>query len=47
MRAMIFISFFMKSEGICACILLCFSDFISFGPTLLVYNFIYVALYYL
>ena len=25
---------FVKSEGTYACILLCFSDFISFGPTL-------------
>ena len=38
-------SFFVKSEGTCACVLLCFCDFISFGPKLWVYKFIYTALY--
>ena len=37
--------FFMKSEGTHTGILLCFSDFISFGPKLWVYNFTYLALY--
>ena len=34
MHAVFFLFFFMKSEGTCACILVCFSDFISFGPEL-------------
>ena len=37
--------FFMKPEGACACVLLCFSNFISFGPVigllLYLYGFIF------
>ena len=40
-----FLIFFMKSEGTCTCILLCFSNFIYFGSKLQVYNFIYMALH--
>ena len=36
--------FFYETEGTCDCIYV-FSDFISFGPKLQVYNIIYMALY--
>ena len=36
---------FIFFKGTCACILLCFSDSISFGPKSYVYNFIYMACY--
>ena len=40
-----FVYFFMKPEGTCACVLLCFSDFIFFGPVigllLYLYGFIF------
>ena len=33
-NARVFFFFFLKSEGTCSCILICFSDCISFGPEL-------------
>ena len=44
----VFIFYFLKFEGTCTCISLCFSDFIFFVPKLKLCNFIYsISLYIL